>query len=123
MGAIDVETNRRRGLLMLTGGAALAIGSLLPWGVFESVRVSGLEDGDGWMTLVAGLALAAAGVALIWDLFQPPPWLGWAGAGLGLLIAVFNLLDIVDAPYDLGIGMWVMLAGGALGVVGLIQRA
>ena len=40
---------------------------------------------------------------------------------VGLGVALLNLFDILDSPFDVGIGMWVMLAGGVVALVGLLQ--
>lgn len=57
------------GLLAVLGGALLAIGSFLDWaevsGGGTSVTASGIDGTDGWITLVAGVLVLLAGVALL----------------------------------------------------------
>jgi hypothetical protein len=120
-----MDKAKQPALFMMIGGVAMALGSFLAWGTASfggvSVSASGMDGGDGWMTLIGGAALAAFGYAKYSGAFNIPKWAGWAGVGLGLAVALLNLFDILDAELSLGIGMYVILVGGALGIYGLLQ--
>ena len=119
-----MDKSQQGPLLTLVGGAALAVGSFLAWGTVGGVGISGIDSvagGDGWYTLIAGAAVAAAGMLAYLGNDALPTWLGWAGLAVGLGVALLNLFDIMDSPFDIGIGMWVMLAGGVVALVGLLQ--
>ena len=112
-------------MLMMVGGALLAIGSFLAWGTAFGIGVSGMDaGGDGWFTLIGGLAVAAAGYAAFSGAFALPKWVGWAGVVAGLGIALINFFDIMGTEgVGIGIGMWVMIAGGALAIYGMLQKS
>lgn len=117
-------------LAALLAAGAVAIGSFLPWasagaGILKASR-SGIEGGDGWLTL--GIAAAAALVA-IRGLMQsrlPHPGLV-VTAGIALVaLAAWELVDIVNrqgtsvfgieikASPDLGL---LAVAAGGIGLV------
>ena len=90
--------------LSLIGGGLVILGSFLPWATvtsaFGSVSKSG-TDGDGQITLIAGC--------------------------LAALVAVMDIIDVsrtageVESAYldaSVGIGLWVVLAGAVVAVVG-----
>ena len=107
---------------MITGGgAALAIGSFLTWGSLGSFSASGVDLGDGWMTLFGGAVVAGYGVMAYQGKSTLPNWLPWAGLVVGLGVALLNLYDIVGSDFNIGIGMYLMLAGGAVAIFGLLQ--
>lgn len=112
-------------LFSMIGGAALAIGSFLAWGSVFGISVSGMDaGGDGWFTLIGGLAVAAAGYAAYSGAFSLPKWVGWAGIVVGLGVALINFFDIMGTDgVSIGIGMWLMLAGGALAIFGMLQKS
>ena len=110
--------------LMIGGGALLAIGSFLPWIDVLGVTANGFEGGDGWFVLLGGLALLAAGVMAMRG--QGNKWLGIVGLVVGGGVAVLNYFDVADAIDTAGIGsqgfgMWVMLIGTIVGLVGVIM--
>ena len=140
------------GLLGLLGGGALAVGSFLAWadaaGPNISGEINGLTGSNGWGTLIAGLVVATCG-ALVWS-GQRHSWVRAAmfvAALTGLGLAVGSMLDIqstsddlpatlrasgVDADIanatslDLSLGLWIVLAGGAVSllasIIGLARR-
>ena len=107
--------------LTILGGAGLAIGSFLAWGEVIGITVSGIDGGDGWFTLVAGVVLAATGY-MAYSGKPLPMWVGWVALVVGAGVALINYFDIsgVDGV-SVGIGMWIMLAGSVLGLVGLLM--
>lgn len=110
-------------LLTMIGGVALALGSFLAWGTVFGISVSGMDGGDGWYTLVGGAVVAAAGFAAYSGSFKLPKWVGWAGLVVGLGVALINFFDIIGTDgVSIGLGMWVMLAGGVVAILGLLQK-
>lgn len=110
--------------LMIGGGALLAIGSFLPWIDVLGVTANGFEGGDGWFVLLGGLALLAAGVMSMRG--QDIKWLGPVGLVVGGGVAILNYFDISDAIDSAGVGsqgfgMWIMLLGTVVGLVGVIM--
>lgn len=111
-------------LFTMIGGLALAVGSFLAWGSAFGISVTGMDGGDGWFTLIGGLAVAAAGYAVYSGAFDLPKWVGWAGIVVGVGVALLNFFDVMgEDAVSIGIGMWIMLIGGALGIFGLLQRS
>ena len=108
-------------VVMMGGGAALAIGSFLTWASLGPISVSGMDGGDGWFTLIGGVVIAGYGYMAYQGKSALPKWLAWAGLVVGLGVAVLNLFDILDSPLDIGIGMYLMLAGGVAAIVGLLR--
>jgi len=121
-------TIRRLAVLALTAGALLAVGALLDWsGVGYSSRL------DRGLTLAAGcLAISAAVLAAVW---RPRMLvLAIASGVLGLNMAIVNIKDISGHDFEyadypaasVGVGLYVVLAGGALalavGLTALLPR-
>jgi len=116
-------------LVALVGAVMVVLGSFLDWATvdsaFGSLGVGGME-GDGKLTLVAGLV---AGVLLL--LVR-----GRAGGIVGaVLLAIAALIGFVDygnvqemvdavesefARASVGVGLYLVIAGGILGVVGSV---
>lgn len=144
------------GGLGLLGGAALVAGSFMAWakagGTLAGGNVNGLTGSNGWGTLISGIVIAAAAVLLV--LGRRKWWVGGAMVGAALVAAglvVFSILDIgstsddlpgkllaeTDPPIapdiangavlDLDLGIWVVAAGAAVGllagVVAVMRRA
>jgi len=108
--------------LMAAGGLALIGGSFLPWAELLNQGVSGIDGGDGWMTVTAAAVFMAFAVRVFLDQEPLPLWLGWAALLVAIAVAGINLLDILDTGGDdvaVGTGMMLMVLGGFLGVVGL----
>jgi tryptophan-associated transmembrane protein len=142
-------------ILAVAGGALLAIGSFLTWaevsGGGQSESVTGTEGSDGWITLVAGVLVVAAGVAAFKAVRRPLAILivamGLVGGGVGLYDALTakenvisevaeqsaastgasvaevravldQLIDSGQIGISIGIGLYVVIVGGVLAVVG-----
>ena len=116
---------KNQNALMITGGgAALAIGSFLAWGTVFGISVNGIDGGDGWMTLIGGAVVAAYGFMAYQGKSSLPQWLPWAGLVVGLGVALINFFDILGTEgVSIGIGMYLMLAGGAVAIFGLLQKS
>lgn len=109
-------------LMIAGGGAALAVGSFLAWGTVLGISVNGIDGGDGWITLVGGAVVAAYGFLAYQGRSTLPKWLAWAGLVVGLGVALLNFFDIQGTDgVSVGIGMWIMLLGGVIALVGLFQ--
>jgi hypothetical protein len=123
--------------LAVAGGALVALGSIMPWAKvsvldFLSVSVRGTE-GDGWISLGLGVLLALVGVVgLVRGRFVRVAALV---LGLGsLALAVYEMTQVSGALDDLGaeaagvahvsmgIGLWILLIGGVIGVVSGVLR-
>jgi hypothetical protein len=103
----------------MAGGVLLALGSFLAWATAMGDSVTGMDGGNGWFTLVAGAALVVFGV-LTASGTGYPSWLPWLALSVGTLVAVINLVDITGLDgVSIGIGMWIVLAGVVVAVVGL----
>jgi len=114
--------NNQSALMITGGGAALAIGSFLAWGTVLGISISGIDGGDGWMTLAGGAVVAVYGFLAYQGKSILPKWLAWAGIVVGLGVALINFSDIQGTDgVSVGIGMWIMLVGGIVALVGLIR--
>jgi peptidoglycan/LPS O-acetylase OafA/YrhL len=116
---------KNQSALMITGGgAALAIGSFLAWGTVFGISINGIDGGDGWMTLFGGAVVAVYGFMAYQGKSSLPKWLPWAGLVVGLGVALINFFDILGTDgVSIGIGMYLMLAGGAVAIYGLLQKS
>jgi hypothetical protein len=110
--------------LLIVAGALFAIGSFLDWATLGPDGATGMDGGDGWFTLIAGAVLLAVGLmAFQGSSMSIPSWVGWVAWAVGTLITVINVFDILGeelADLSLGIGMYMLIAAIALGLVGLV---
>jgi hypothetical protein len=137
---VDLADGRavaRAAWLMVGAGAATAIASLLPWGRVttpaETIAIAGTQ-GDGKLTLLAGLFITAVGVlALLSRASYHLVVLGLVASCAVVAVAGYNALDLagfggaqdVLGVVDVGYGLWLALGGGVVGILGgalLIQR-
>lgn len=112
----------------LVGVALVVVGSFLPWASVsafgQEVNVDGM-DGDGPLTLIGGVLVGA--LVLAAHLQRPARWkvvTALVVAALVTLIAVIDVVDVnsrvadvegdfaVDLEAAIGIGLWLVLAGG-----------
>jgi hypothetical protein len=108
-------------IALMAGGALLAIGSFLAWGTFLGISVTGMDGGDGWFTLIAGVAVAALGY-LTFTGKSYPSWLAWVAVAVSAAVALINFFDIAgDELISVGIGMYAMLVGVVIAAVGLVM--
>ena len=118
--------------LLLGGAAVTVLGSVLPWATvdagFESVDVSG-TDADGVVTIVLALAALAFGIP---GLLKRSKGLLITSLVATVLIVLVALVDIGDVSSvaeevgfgveaTVGIGLWLVLIGGILAVVGAVM--
>jgi hypothetical protein len=115
-----MDQKQAAGLIIL-GGAGLAIGSFLPWGEIFGVTTSGMDGGDGWFTLTAGIVLVGVGYLAFTGAVALPEWLGWVALVVGAGVAILNYFDISGIEgVGVGIGVWIMLAGSVLALAGAV---
>jgi hypothetical protein len=113
--------SKNAGIAVMVGGALLAFGSFLAWGTVLGIGVTGMDGGDGWFTLIAGVIVLAAGYGT-YSGRAYPSWLAWVALAVGAAVALINFFDILGADLvSIGIGMWAMLAGVVLAIVGLVM--
>jgi hypothetical protein len=118
-------SGKTAGIAMMVGGALLAVGSFLAWVTVGPESQSGMDGGDGWFTLVAGATFALLGY-FTYTGRSYPMWLGWLALAVGAAVAIIDYFDIKSSIDDfgegsVGIGMWAMLAGVVIGVIGLMM--
>ena len=101
-------------------GLALVVGSVLPWFSRGADAVTGLDGGDGWLTLIAGLALVASGL-----LGRLPSWLPTVAILVATVIAVSEIYRGIGLSLSTEIGIWLVVAGcaGGLASTALHRRA
>ena len=129
--AATTEAPRSLGALIALAGAALVIVStMLPWKLLEGqegrIVTTGLTGGDGWIAIVLAIVLASLALRNRLD-----PEAGITGvlvvtALLGLMTA-FEIIDIrskelaAGVTLSIGYGIWLMAAGVALSIFGIIR--
>lgn len=111
-----------RGLVSIrtASGLAMVAGSVLPWYSRGPATVTGLDGGDGWLTLVSGLALVASGL-----LGRLPSWVPVVAIGAATVIGVSEMYRGLGLSLSTGTGMWLLLAGcaGGLASIAIARRA
>lgn len=122
-------------MLLWVGGAILVIGAILPWGKvgvegLGSLSVTGIDGGDGKITIVLAVLLALLGW-LVNAERHLPKWIftgGIAFAAIALATGLTNYVNLDDAVINgttfkatVGIGLWITITGGAIALVGSIM--
>jgi len=116
-------------LVVLAGSVIVLLGSFLTWVTVsaggQSVSFGGMaEGGDGVITLIVAIATGAVAVLLKNKARMISVTVG---AGIILLTAIIDVLDITgDNEFDLdvsvGLGLWMVLVGGAVAAVGAFLK-
>lgn len=115
-------------VVILLGGILYAMGSFLPWvtasSAFGSASKSGMEGGDGLLTVFFGVVLALLGLTRVQRPGLPGNRLTMVILGaLAVGVAVFegsniqSKLEDISSAYvvaSVGVGIYVMGVGGAL---------
>jgi hypothetical protein len=94
-------------------GALMIVGSLLPWASVEGITVTGVEWGDGFITLIAAAVLLAVGVANRAGLATAIATM--VSAGFSIFVVLINLL----AEWDLGnvrAGLYLTMIAASIGL-------
>ena len=99
--------------LSILGGLATAASMFLPFVSFAGVSRSAWDGGGGETYMWIGV-----GVAMIICGFLGKKPLNYVSLILGLATAGMAIKYKMDSGEFAGIGIWIMLAGGALAVIG-----
>lgn len=102
------------------GAGVVMLAAFMPWARVWVISASGIDGGDGWITLVL------AGVGLLLSLMtiagtaQPKAHIGTILLGLGVgAVGLVDLSNVMDEPMaEVGMGLWLTIAGAAAMVVG-----
>jgi hypothetical protein len=130
--AYPKEPNKTGAIITLVGAAAIVLGSFLPWAsvatVFGTISLAGTE-GDGVITLVIGGIIGVlAGLELGGKSRRRTAAMIVGIVALG--IGVFEIANVSDtasevssqfARASVGIGLWAVLGGAALALLGSLQ--
>ena len=117
--------------LLVIGGGLAALGSVLPWRVATEggkhvLSTAGLR-GNGWLTLVLGVAVLVVGLLGLRRRGRPGVAVAVLVAGVAItVVAGYNAFDLgalgdtsdQTASYELGHGLLMALIGGVLTLVG-----
>ncbi|MGH2580401.1 MAG: hypothetical protein ACRDHK_03305 [Actinomycetota bacterium] len=119
-----------RVILTLSGAALLIVGAMLDWvnGIagtsmsWEAFYRTTLSGGSRFITSAGAIVIGVAILGLI-GLTTRGGWLIRLAGALGIVAFVLFLIqairaDIVNAVDDLQVGMWLILAGGVVTVIG-----
>ncbi len=117
-------------VLALIGCLVAGIASFLPWAeanlLLTKMQVSGIDGGDGWITLGGAVVGAVAAVALV---STNSRWIGVLVLASGIVVAGTALIDIgnyhrlvsgiplVGGLVSLAYGIYLTVAGGVLTAV------
>jgi len=121
------------GWLLLVGGGLVVLGSVLPWSVVTTSRhvlsADGLR-GDGRVTLVLGLIVAAIGLrALLATVRRSMVVVALVAASVAAVVAGFNAFDLETlgtaadqlASLNVGHGLLLTAIGGIVAVIGSVR--
>lgn len=107
--------------LTVVSAVLLFIGAGLPWASVLSIEVSGLDGGDGIITISLGVLLLALGVTRARTRHR---WTSIVGLILALLLGLVVLIDLTDVlGEDLAtvrIGLWLTTAGAVGALLGTL---
>jgi hypothetical protein len=123
------------GWWLIAGAGAIIVGSFMPWVTLTAVFVgtvsrSGVQGGDGWISIALAVPLLIFGVRAARGM-SPIPAV-WALV-LGVVLVVFSIFELSDVANkmssvnnqaqgygraDVGVGLWLVLFGSAATVVG-----
>jgi hypothetical protein len=123
-------------VLTLAGAAMVTVGSLLPWAnvtapFFGTFSIAG-TDGDGTLTLVAGLVVGALTLWAYAGRFSPGPIVAALVVSLvSGVVAIVDMADVsglageaseddVSVAVSIGIGLWLVLLGAVAATGGCI---
>jgi hypothetical protein len=123
------------GLAVTAGGILFAAGSALPWisvtaPFVGTITRSGLEGGDGIITLILGVVITVVGLASLSGSKSAGSKAAMFLLCLSALgLAAWELINVrvsiggldpdVAAYATVGIGPWMMVAGGLIAVLGI----
>lgn len=117
-------------ILTLVGAAAMIIGALLTWSSLVSIAGTKFPVKIFWSTditeeasflMSAGFVFIVLGLLVVLGAAMSTGWLSRLGAVLGIIAWVLLTISAYRAESsvgDFGIGLWVILAGAVLALVG-----
>lgn len=133
--ATPQTTDRTFAAITVGGGALAAAGSFMPWltatvsFLGTTISRSGLDGGgDGVITLIVGVVVAAVGVARLTTVL--PSWVARTPIVLGALLAAIAVMDLSSVAdraaanssplliVSTGAGLYVILVGALAAVFG-----
>lgn len=132
--APSADTLNITAVVMVVAGLMVAAGAFLPWITvatgFVSVSRSGMDGGDGWIALAVGALMAVVGLGGLRSLDSVPN-IAAVALGLGALgLGAFEYLSVQDritnadatvaSLIQVGVGVYLILGGGALAFVASI---
>ncbi len=128
--------------MLIAAGAAAVIGSVLDWVTItelpptlpegdreRATPFTGIEAGDGWVTLGAGVVLILAGILLMLRRASIFAWLGFLAAIVIGAVAIADYRGIDElfrremdrvGEAEAGFGLILVAAGAVIGVIGSI---
>jgi hypothetical protein len=117
---------------LIGAGTAAAIGSMLPWAVIRtplSQQPRYGTDGDGLLTLIAGLLIVGIGIAAVRRGTQVKHAAVAAAVSAGVaLVAAWNAFGddtaelVASGMVDVGIGAFITTAAGVVGVSAALSQ-
>jgi hypothetical protein len=125
-------------LSIVVAGALYAIGSALPWASITApfvgtISKSGLEGGDGVVTLLIGIVLALVGLGHLTGSRAAGSKLATVLLSVAALgMAAFEISTVSSRLADIdsdvgyastGIGLWLMAVGGVLALLSALALA
>lgn len=102
------------GAILVLAGVMALIGALLPWAQFGPFTKNGTE-GDGAITLVLAILIAAGG---LWIALGAPLGIPITGVVLSAIVGLVGAVDIADvnsSGLEVGSGLIVTLLAGIIG--------
>lgn len=116
-------TGSKSTMVALGGSLIALLGSFMAWVSLDGLgSIGGMEDGrDGVITFVVAIGTAAVAIFLKDKARKISIFVGGA---IIAAVAVINVLDINDISsqvgggISIGIGLWMVLAGGIIAAVG-----
>ncbi len=101
--------------LTIAGGLATAISMFLPFVTLLGVSATGMDSGGvAYLWIGCGVVMAICG-------FLGKKPLNIVALIISLAVAGMAIKYKMDAGEATGIGIWIMLAGGALGIIGSVM--
>ena len=101
--------------LTIVGGLAIAVAIFLPFATVLGISASLWDTGGvGYLWLGCGVVLIICG-------FLGKKPLNFVSLILGLAVAGMAVKYKIDAGEFTGIGIWIMMAGGVLAVIGSVM--
>lgn len=114
-----------REYLMWGGGAAVLVGSFLPWATaFGGLAEKRGTEGDGVITLVCGIAMIVLGY--LWYRSDNRNWkvAYLVATALAAVVAVIDIFDVGGTDgISIGYGLWICLIGAAAGLAAFFVRS